>query len=112
MEKLTMILHDGTEIGIAEFSIPMHVIVLCKTRGDALSIWTSLTEGDHLSIMQIAHNGDVILEYRNVLLTGVQYIMNNDGTVSAHFYMDGERQRFPDEEYAHAARILFGEEEI
>ena len=41
----------------------------------------------------------------------MQYILNADGTVTAHFYMEGERAEHPDAEYIEAGKILLGEAE-
>ena len=108
MENLKMVLYDGTEMEIAEFALPIHVVILCASKDDALEKWESLTDAN-LTSVQIQQNGEALFAFRYAGLTGVQYILNADGTVTAHFYMDGERAETPDAEYAQAGRILLGE---
>lgn len=110
MENLKMVLQDGTEVDIAEFALPMHAIVQCATKEDALAKWELLTQ-ENLTYVQIQQNGDVLLAFQYAGLSGVQYILNADGTVTAHFYMEGERADNPDAEYAQAGKILLGEAE-
>ena len=90
MENLKMVLQDGTEMEIAEFSLPMHIVVHCSTKEDALAKWALLTQ-ENLSTVQIQQNGEVLFAFQYAGLTGVQYILNADETITAHFYMQGER---------------------
>lgn len=110
MENLKMVLQDGTELDLKEFALPMHAIIQCATKDDALTKWELLTQ-ENLTYVQIQQNGEVLLAFQYAGLTGVQYILNADGTVTAHFYMDGERAETPDAEYAQAGKILLGEAE-
>lgn len=110
MENLKMVLQDGTEMDLKEFALPMHAIVQCTTKEDALAKWELLTQ-ENLTYVQIQQNGDVLLAFQYAGLTGVQYILNADGTVTAHFYMEGERAEHPDAEYIEAGKILLGEAE-
>lgn len=109
MEHLKMILQDGTEVDIVEFTLPIHAVILCATKEEALAKWELLTQ-QNLTSVQIQADGETVFAFQYAGLSGVQYILNADGTITAHFYMDGERLPSVDAEYAAAARILLGEE--
>ena len=110
MQELIMVLADGTEIQISQFAYPMHAVVLCESKEDGLAKWELLTP-DNLNSVTIKQNGEALAAYQYVGLDGAQFVNNADGTVTAHFYMQGERLPHPDAEYVTAAKILMGEEE-
>lgn len=110
MENLKMVLQDGTEISISEFALPIHVVVQCADKEDALAKWESMTQ-ENLASVQIQQNDDVLFAFQYAGVTDVQYVLNANGSITAHFYMDGERAPLPDEEYIEAAKILLGEAE-
>lgn len=108
MENLKMVLQDGTEISISEFALPIHVVVQCANKEDALDKWESMAQ-ENLTSVQIQQNNDVLFAFQYAGVTDVQYVLNANGSITAHFYMDGERAPLPDEEYIEAAKILLGE---
>lgn len=108
MENMKMVLQDGTELEIVEFALPMHAVVHCATKEEALSKWALLTQ-ENLAAVQIRQKDTVLFAFQYAGLTGVQYVLNDDGTITAHFYMAGERATHPEEEYISAAKILLGE---
>lgn len=109
MVNLKMVLHDGTEMEISQFAYPMHAVVPCESKEDGLAKWALLTQ-ENLTSVQITQNGEALAAFQYAGLEGVQFINNADGTVTAHFYMQGERLASPDAEYVTAAKILLGEE--
>lgn len=110
MDNLKMVLHDGTELTITQFSYPMHAVCLCASKEAALVQWAMLTP-DNLASVTVTQKGEALAAYQYAELDGVQFVMNSDDTVTAHFYMKGERLPHPDAEYVTAAKILMGEEE-
>lgn len=111
MNSLKMVLNDSIEIAIREFAIPMHAIVECANEDEVMSIWKQLTT-ENLVKLDITLDGEVMMQYRYAGLNGVQSIINADGTVTAHIYMDGEKVPLNEEEieYINAAKILLGED--
>lgn len=107
MSELKAVLHDGSEIGIEEFALPIHLTVICATREELMDLWDRLST-ENLSELSIRKNGEVQQMFANVTLDGVQTIINADATLTVHFYMHGEGAT--DNEYIQAARILLGEE--
>lgn len=101
---------DGTELELIEFALPMHAVAHYGTKEEALSTWDLLTQ-ENLAAVQIRQNGDVLVAFQYAGLTGVQHIINDDGTITTHFYMQGEWAAHPDEAYISAAKILLGEEQ-
>lgn len=108
MENLKMVLQDGTEIELAELALPIHAVVCCPSKEDALAKWALLTQ-ENLTSVQIRQGDETIFAFRYAGLVGVQYILNADETITAHFYLEGEKADTPEAEYAEAAKILLGE---
>lgn len=110
MNDLKMTLTGGEEVAISSFGVPLHIVADCPTREAATSAWEKLTP-ENLEDLKITDNGDVIAEFVNVKLVSAQFVSNENGSVTAHFYMDGEnRSAAADNEYVIAAKILLGEE--
>ena len=105
MADFKMVLADESEITLAEFGLPMHAVVLCGTKDDVVSLWDKLTSENLTSVS--VYDGDTqIYQFVSGSLNGTQTVTNADGTLTAHFYMDGERV---ETEYEQAAKILLGE---
>lgn len=102
-----MVLNDGTNINISEGGLNQHFITLCGTSSDFKDIWDLMTE-ENLSHVEIMKNGNVIVAIEGMHLTGTQTLVNNDGTLTCHFYMEGGVE--VETEFARAGRILLGEE--
>lgn len=112
MNKLKMVLADKTEVELREFSLPMHAVVTCASNDEVLATWKLLTQ-ENLRSVTIMEGEEEVLNYQYAGLSGVQCIDNLDGTLTAHFYMEGERIAMSQEDaaYIEAAKILLGEEE-
>lgn len=110
MKDLKMILTDGTEVGLEEFTLPMHIIAACTSKEEVLALWDRLTP-ENLTEVKIKEDGETLFTFLNAGVTGQQSVLNPDNTITAHFYLDGERAALADPEYETAARILLGEVE-
>lgn len=110
MKELKLILADGTTVDLMEFVLPMHVVMLCETKEDVLSLWDQLKD-ENLTEIKIVEGEETLFTILNAGVTSQQSIINTDGTITAHFYLDGERMALADPEYAAAGKILLGEEE-
>lgn len=110
MEAMKMRLYSGEVLEIAEFGFPPRVVLVYANKEEALTIWNVLTD-EALVEVEILQGDDVVAAYRNCRVNGVQYVMPDDGEVTVHVYLEGDRYD-PNAEYAEAGRILLGEEEF
>lgn len=115
MNDLKMILMDGTELSLDAFGIPCHAVMTCATHEEVSAIWAQLTP-DNLRQIFVRQGDEVMFAYKDCSVNGEQSIVNGDGTLTVHFYMDGTRIKEAaltdeDREYITAAKILLGEEE-
>lgn len=108
MANLKLVFTDNSEVAITTFSLPLHITVLCDSRDDALAKWSLFTT-EQLASCQIQDNGETQYAFADGEVTGVQYMPHLDGTVTAHFYLNGTKVDSADEEYAQAAKIMLGE---
>lgn len=120
MERLKMVLGDGSEIGIVGYALPLAVTVECASMSEMTGIWERLhTEGCMSKVQILRESPDPAEQSRScvthlgVETDGAQIVENGDGTLVVHFYMkdSGVPAALEDDEYAQAARILLGEEE-
>ena len=110
MGGFVLALANGDEIALDSVTLPLHAVIDCATREDALDIWDLLTPENLQSVT--VYEGDVkTAEYVNVHLNSVQFVPNS-GAVTAHFYMSGDvnSESTDENEYVIAAKILLGEE--
>lgn len=110
MDELKMVLKDGTEIVLSEFTLPLHAVVVRSTRAEVQAIWDDLTE-ENLETVTIQDNGEVLFTFNDAIVLGEQIVVNADSTVTGHYYLDGTRQEPGNSEYEEAGRILLGEVE-
>lgn len=115
MDNLTMILADNTEMRLEAFGLPCHAVMLCESRETLNEIWDALTE-ENLRQIFVREGDEIVYAYRDCCVNGQQAIVNGDGTLTVHFYLDGTRIKEAaltdeDREYIQAAKILLGEEE-
>lgn len=90
MNDLKMILADGSEIVLSEFSLPMHLVVLCETRADVMELWNRLID-ENLVTVKVLMDGAEILSFVHAFVDGLQCVYNGDGSMTVHFYLKGER---------------------
>lgn len=110
MNDVKLILANGEEVEVAGFSVPLAVVLNCKSNEDAVAVWQKLTP-ENLENVSVTQNGETVASFQYVTLTNAQFVLNDDGNVTAHFYMRGENAVKTDDEYVLAAKILLGEEE-
>lgn len=85
---MKLVLANSQEIPIAAFSMPLAVMVECPTVEDACDLWQDFTP-EALASFSI-QDGDAVLQVVvDGVLVNAQMVMNNDGSVNAHFYFDG-----------------------
>lgn len=105
MDEIRVILADGSAFTIAEFSLPLHIVVT-GTQEELVALWNTLTP-ENLKTVSVTVGGVTALTSTEVVLDGAQFV-GSSGTITAHFYMHGDG--FADNEYVQAAKILLGEE--
>ena len=115
MDNLKMILFDGSEIGLDAFGLPCHAVMQCADKAETLALWDRLNEGN-LKQVFVRQGDEVVFAFKDCSVNGEQSIVNGDGSLTVHFYLDGERIKEAaltdeDREYITAAKILLGEEE-
>ncbi len=106
MATIKMTLADESEIELSEFTLPMHAVVVCDTKDDVVALWDRLTD-ENLASVGIYYDDVQLYAFTSGSLNGQQTVTNTDDTLTAHFYMDGERV---ETEYEQAGKILLGEE--
>lgn len=110
MKKLKMILNDGTEVSLSEVNFPLHIVVVRDTKEEVIAIWDKLTP-EALERVEFQENGETLFTFLHCGVTGEQIVVNADGTMTGHYYLNGEREIAGPSDYETAARILLGEEE-
>ena len=103
---LIMELLNGEEITLLESTMNQHFITLCEDSAAFKGIWDKLTP-ENLSEVKIKQNGNILQIISGMTLTGTQTAINNDGTLTCHFYFTGGL--VVEGDYALAGRILLGE---
>lgn len=99
-------LSNGTEIELTDATYSGDFVVNCKNFTEFYNVWQELTP-DNLASCQIV-NGENVSALSGVTLTGTQTAMNPDGTLTGHFYYEGNVENI-ESDYAQAGRILFGD---
>lgn len=87
--KHQMILKDGTAIDLAEAGITRHFVVLCESASAFAEIWMKMITEDNLSEVQITEDGTTVFNVTGMSLFGTQTAVNDDGTITGHFYCSG-----------------------
>ena len=107
--SLQMILKDNTAIEIVESGLSGHIVMQCADQEEFNDIWAQLVTSA-AEEYTISKNGETVQVVTGATLNGTQTVTNQDGTLTCHFYLDGDIVTESDE-YAIAGRILMGEEE-
>ena len=115
MDNLTLILLDGTELSLDAFGLPCHAVMQAANPEAVSALWAQLTP-DNLKQIFVRQNDEIMFAYKDCSVNGEQSIVNGDGSLTVHFYLDGTRIKEAaltdeDREYITAAKILLGEEE-
>lgn len=87
MNEIMVFLADGSSFAIAEFSVPLHIVV-DGTQEELVALWNTLTP-ENLKTVTVAVDGVTVLSNTDVVLDGAQFV-GNSGTITAHFYMHGD----------------------
>ena len=107
--SLQMVLKDNTAIDIVESGLSGHIVMQCADQEEFAEVWEQLAS-EAAEEYTITKNGDVVQSVTGATLNGTQTVTNQDGTLTCHFYLNGDIVSESDE-YAIAGRILMGEEE-
>lgn len=107
MQTLNMVLNNGTEITLSEVNFPLHIVVQRETKEQIMAIWDQLTP-EALERVTFQDSGETIFTFRNCSVTGEQIVVNYDGSLTGHYYLEGEREP---NDYETAGRIMMGEVE-
>lgn len=113
MNNLTLILLDSTELSLDAFGVPCHAVMTCADHTEMNAVWDKLTDVN-LRRIELKQDETVIAAYNDCYLNGQQSVVNPDGSLTVHFYLDGTRDNLvsdDDREYITAAKILLGEVE-
>lgn len=86
MDEIRVILADGSSFEIAEFSVPLHIVVN-GTQEELIALWNTLTP-DNLKSVSVTVDGVTALTNADVVLDGSQFV-GGSGTITGHFYMHG-----------------------
>lgn len=89
MNELKLVLTSGTQIVITEFSLPCHIVLPCDNKEDMQTVWAMLTN-EELVNAAIMQDDNCVLKIQNATVEGTQTVSNNDGSLTAHFYLEGE----------------------
>ena len=110
---LSLQLHNGDIIPLADASYMTQFIVACETPAQFLNVWSAMTQ-ENLQDVTILNDGTPIQRLKNLILTGTQAVYNSDNTITGHFYFYGAEAEsaISDEDaaYIQAAKIMLGEE--
>lgn len=109
MDTLKVVLKDGTEVLLSQFILPLHLVLCCKDVAALSATWDEFTD-ENLSEVSVMQGDSEIQHMTGVSVTGMQAVYNPDGTLTAHFYMDGTVTGVTESDYITAAKILLGEE--
>lgn len=112
---IKLILTDGTELSLDAFGLPCHAVMQAASPKAVVELWDKLTPYNLRQIF-VRQGDEVMFAYKDCAINGEQSIVNGDGTLTVHFYLDGTRIKEAtltdeDREYITAAKILLGEEE-
>lgn len=110
-------LANGTQIPIQSYHIPLDVIFLCPDPASMVEVWDQFAAEGALDTLVISDDDHTLGCYYGCKISGVQSVINPDGTLTVHIYMY-ETGTAPepsgltpeDEAYITAAKILLGEE--
>lgn len=89
MNKLRLVLTSGTEIAISEFTFPCHIVMTCDDKEDMQTVWEMLTDAELVNAA-VKQGDDCLLKIQHATVSGTQTVINNDGSLTAHFYLDAE----------------------
>ena len=106
--SLQIVLKDNTAIDIVESGLSGHIVMQCADQEAFNAVWEQLAS-EAAEEYTITKNGDTVQAVTGATLRGTQTVPNPDGTLTCHFYLNGDIVSESDE-YAIAGRILMGEE--
>lgn len=104
---ITMLLSNGEEIPLVEGGVNQHFVTICQDSAEFKDIWDKFTE-ENLSTVELKKNGNTLMIIEGMKLEGTQAFVNNNNTLTCHFYMGGGV--VVESPYARAGRILLGED--
>lgn len=107
--SLQLILKNETAIDITESGLSGHIVMQCADSEAFNAIWEKLTP-EAVKEYTVVKDGTTVQSVTNATLTGTQTVTNPDGTLTCHFYLNGDLES-QSIEYATVGRILMGEEE-
>lgn len=104
MSFIKIVLKDKTELIVDQVNFPADIIKCYNTKEELLSVWNMLTD-DNMSEMEV-YEGDVkTMVLENYTLDGIQTVINDDGTITGHFYLrDGVYKSVVVDEVAEAEK--------
>lgn len=105
---LNLILANDSEIIISDATYTKHYVINCEN----LKEWQTkrnLMTSENLSDIKLYEDGTEVAHIKNLILSGSQEVINEDGSITGHFYFQGGQNLT--NEYSEAGRILMGDEE-
>jgi hypothetical protein len=87
MDNFKMILADKSEVLIEDSTASGTVTMRFETKESMIEMWSNLTD-DKLYEIQIMKGDTLIQTLHDVHIVGVQNIVNPEGTLTTHFYLE------------------------
>ena len=100
-----VILADGTVLTPESVELGPAIVIQAADRAAFLSIWDQL-DPQNIDQVDLYDNDILLARYRACELIGTQTVNNYDGSMLAHFYLEGQPVQTVDATYEEAYRIL------
>lgn len=89
--ELKMKLATDEEIRIKSFGVPLHVVADCDSQAAALELWGKLTP-EALASVEFYDGEEKTARFENVKIDSTQFVTNDYGAMTVHFYMHGKNR--------------------
>lgn len=105
---MKIVLNDNSEIEVQSVTFEPHFVVNCENRDKFIEVWDKLTD-ENLASIKVYNQDTLTAGFNFCRLFGTQTVHNYDGTITAHFYLEGSPAETVEPEYKEAYRALVGE---
>lgn len=107
MSELSLLFSDGTSLQVEQVVMPLAVIVQCQDLSTLYEVWGYFLDTEKVETVQVQVDGVTASTYNYLTVEGVQTTTNNDGSMTAHFYLSySDGDNISDTE---ALQIIMGE---
>lgn len=105
---MKIVLNDNSEIEVQSITFEPHFVINCENRDRFIEVWDKLTD-DNLANIKVYNGETLTAGFSFCRLFGTQTVHNYDGSLTAHFYLEGQAVESVDPEYKEAYNALVGE---